>query len=81
MDPFAVHRSEEGEMVGGDVDRSSPRTFDPSVGEARQEPPQAVLSSRCRRIVRRERPSTRPRNPIGPEPLPISTRPSGVVRK
>ena len=54
VDPLALHGPEEREVVGGDVDRSSPRALDARLGERRQQTPQAVLRPRRSWVVRRE---------------------------
>ncbi len=69
-------------MVGGDVDRPAPECSIARVREAGQEPAQSVLgAARAVAASSVKRASSRPPKPIGPEPLPISTRPSLVVRK
>src|SRR2546423_1805565 len=54
VNPPSLHRPEERQVVGGDVDRPSPRAIDSSVGEARQQTPQAMLRPRRSCAVRRE---------------------------
>src|SRR5262249_10155704 len=88
VDPRAGLRPEEGQMIGGDVDRTAPRPRAPP--RARSPPPPAGPGSRRRTPAsaraavgtsREKRSSMRPPKPIGPLPLPMSTRPSFVVRK
>ena len=81
VDAGARNRAEERQVVGRHVDRPAPRALDPasaSPGSSLRSPAPPAPPWPIHREARRRR---GPPRPIGPEPLPMSTRPSAVVRK
>ena len=81
VDARAGDRAEERQVVGRHVDRAAPGALDPRAarpGSSRRKPRSARAADAASLVKRL---STRPPKPIGPVPLPISTRPSSVVRK
>src|SRR5437764_617453 len=54
VETLAGDGAEEGQVVGGDVDRAAPGALDPSLGAAGQQPPQARLGAARSRPVAAE---------------------------
>src|SRR5437764_8322322 len=54
VDALPGDGAEEGQVVGGHVDRPAPRALDPRLGEVREQPPKSRLGTRGRRAVAAE---------------------------
>jgi hypothetical protein len=81
VDALAGDGAEEGQVVGRHVDRPSPRPLDPRRRKTGQEPTQATLRSGRRRAVAAETLIELAAEADRPDALPMSTRPSVVVRQ